>query len=277
MKALAQLADILARPGLMATAMLRRSSSASFVRKLNWDAIDYPQYAYGTYQAALQARALGVEAISAIELGVAGGNGLVALEDICESVEGEVGISISVFGFDGGEGMPQPVDYRDLPYLWQPEFFKMDVAALTARLRNAQLVLGDVAVTVPAFVEHGGFPPIGFVAFDLDYYSSTVPALRLLEADDALRLPRMFCYFDDIVGDDWELHSPFTGELLAIDEFNRRHDDLKVSRINGLGYKRRIPAAWNDMIFVAHSFSHPLYNVHIHPSHWDFSLRGSET
>lgn len=275
MRVLGRLPDMVVQPGLVVTEVLRRLPSASFVSKLRWDAMEYPQYAYGVYQAALQARALGLEATSAIELGVAGGNGLVALEEICERVASEVGVSVSVFGFDRGEGMPQPVDYRDLPCIWQPEFFRMDVTALTARLHRAELVLGDVATTVPGFVERGKFPPVGFVAFDLDYYSSTVAALRILEADDALRLPRVLCYFDDIIGDDWELHSPFTGELLAIEEFNGRHDHLKVSKINGLGYKRRIPAAWNDMIFVAHNFSHPLYNVHIHPSHWDFSLRTS--
>ncbi len=271
------LADFLVQPGLAVAAVLRRLPSTSFPKRLKWDAVDYPQYAYGTYQAALQARALGLEAITAIELGVAGGNGLIALENICERVATDVGLSVSVFGFDGGEaGMPEPVDYRDLPYLWQPGFFKMDVAALRNRLRRADLILGDVAMTVPRFIEEAAFPPIGFVAFDLDYYSSTVAALQLLEADTSLRLPRIFCYFDDVIGDDWELHSPYTGELLAIREFNRRHEKLKLSRINGLAHKRRIRAAWNDVVFVCHDFCHPLYNEHIHPSHWDFSLRESQ-
>lgn len=273
MNVLAWLADILLDPGSVVTATLKRMPSASFEKKLEWDAIDYPQYAYCTYQAALQARALGLEGMTAIELGVAGGNGLVALEDICGEVSRVVGISISVFGFDRRSGMPEPLDYRDNPYLWQPGFFEMDEAALRARLRGAELVLGDVAETIPAFLEEREFPPIGFVAFDLDYYSSTAVALRLLEGSDAQCLPRVFCYFDDIVGDDWELHSPFTGELLAIEEFNRRHEHMKVSRINGLAHKRRrVRSRWNDMVFVGHRFSHPLYDIHIHPSNWDFSL-----
>jgi hypothetical protein len=269
-----RLLSFLADPGLIARALVKRSRRATFEDKLAWDAVDRPHYAYCTYQAALQARALGMRAISVMELGVAGGNGLIALESIADIVGRAVGIDISVFGFDAGSGMPEPVDHRDLPYVWQPGFFSMDHQALLRRLRTAELVIGDVATTVPAFVHEGRFPPIGFVAFDLDYYSSTVAGFALLEGPASQRLPRTFCYFDDIVGDDWELHGPHAGELLAISEFNAGHQLVKIDPVHGLRHKRHLPAAWNDQIFVVHDFSHPLYNRHVHPSDWDLRLTG---
>jgi hypothetical protein len=61
----------------------------SFLEGLQWDKLERMAYAYGLYQAALEAKALGIPAISAVEFGVAGGNGLVALERYAEHVERE--------------------------------------------------------------------------------------------------------------------------------------------------------------------------------------------
>src|SRR5260370_34708494 len=59
--------------------VLLRWPRASFETKLKWDAVERPGYAYGTYQAARQARALGLSGISVIEMGVAGSRGGLAL------------------------------------------------------------------------------------------------------------------------------------------------------------------------------------------------------
>lgn len=250
----------------------RRSPFSSFLTRLEWDAVDRPHYAYGLLQAAVQADALGLSSISAFELGVAGGNGLVTMEELAAQVTSATGVRIEVYGFDAGGGMPNPLDYRDLPYVWQPGFFAMDPDALRARLHSARVVLGDVRETIPAFVAEGAFAPVGFVSYDLDYYSSTVHAFALLDVPPELRLPRVFCYFDDLVGDDWELHSVYTGELAAIAEYNERPGPRRIAPIHGLAHKRRIPAPWNDQIYAAHDFDHPLYDKHIHPSQWNLQL-----
>ena len=109
------------------------------------------------------------------------------------------GTVVEIFGFDSGSGMPAPADLRDAPWLIEPSYFKMDEKALRSRLTSAQLVLGDVAETVPAWTE-SSHPPIGFVAFDLDYYTSTVEALRVLAGDAERLIPRILCYFDDVFG-----------------------------------------------------------------------------
>jgi hypothetical protein len=266
------LGRLVLEPARIPREFLRRWPAASFETKLKWDALERPAYAYGTYHAARQARALGLSGISVIELGVAGGRGLLALESHARTISAQVGIEIDVYGFDLVSGIPAPRDYRDLPYVWKPGYFEMDVDLLQSRLQKSELVLGDVASTVPELLARPGLRPIGFVAFDLDYYSSTAAALALLSADASLLLPRVFCYFDDVVGDDSELHSEFTGELLAISEFNAEHHDRKLARIHGLMYKRMIAAEWHAKQFVLHFFSHPLYAKHIGRSDWQVPI-----
>lgn len=243
--------------------VLRRSDSTPYPKKVFWDAVDRPHYAYGIYQAAYNAKHQGFDAISAIEFGVAGGNGLVAMEKVADDVARETGVKVQVYGFDTGSGMPPPVDHRDLPYLWRPGDFAMDVDALKARLTTATLVLGDVDDTIDGFVETYDPAPVGFVAFDLDYWSSTVSALRLFDAPLDRLLPRVLCYMDDVIGSDVEMHCEFVGELLAIREFNDAHPDRKLAPIHGLAHKRPVPAIWNDQIWVLHCFEHPEYSTYI--------------
>jgi hypothetical protein len=263
-----RLARLLLEPPLIARELVVRWPWASIETKLRWDALSRPGYAYGTYQAARQAHALGLPGISVIELGVGGGAGLLALEGHAEAIQSLIGIQIDVFGFDLGSGLPEPRDYRDLPYVWKSGYFKMNGDQLRPRLRRAEVVIGDVADTVPAFLSRPRLLPIGFAAFDLDYYSSTISALALLGAEPESILPRAFCHFDDVIGDDSELHSEYTGELLAIHEFNARHADRKLAHIHGLAYKRLIHADWHAKQYVLHCFSHPLYVAHIGRPDW---------
>ena len=217
-----------------------------------------PQYLWPLLHAAHAAAATGVPRIAALEFGVAGGNGLLAMERAAATATELSGTEIDIFGFDTGTGMPPPADNRDAPWLIEPSYFRMDEEALRARLTRAQLVLGDVAQTVPTWAR-SDHPPVGFVAFDLDYYSSTVEALRVLEANSGGLLPRVFCYFDDLFGHGW---TDFMGVRAAIDEFNTTHDQRKVAKIHGLRYE--LPHAdldeqWHEKLYLTHLFDHPRY------------------
>ncbi|MER3424312.1 MAG: hypothetical protein C4293_14915, partial [Nitrospiraceae bacterium] len=121
------------------------------------------------------------------------------LERSAEPVEGILGISIQVYGFDTGRGLPKPQDYRDCPYLYREGAYPTDWDRLKRRLHRAHLALGLVGDTLPEFLA-SAFAPVGFPSIDLDLYSSTRDALRLLETDQGRLLPRVFCYFDDIIG-----------------------------------------------------------------------------
>jgi hypothetical protein len=218
-----------------------------------------PNYVWGVHQGAHLAKSIGIGRISVIEFGVAGGNGLVALDHIAQKVEDLLGVGIDVYGFDTGVGLPKPTDYRDLPNIWVEGAFSMDVERLKSRLARAELVLGPVEKTVPPFVAASP-APVAFIAFDLDYHSSTMQAFKLLKADQALLLPRIYSYFDDIMG---HTYSDFTGERLAIREFNSDHIKRKISPIYGLKYFLPKPydqEAWSEMFYIAHIFDHPLYS-----------------
>jgi hypothetical protein len=253
--------------------LFRRAPGLTFEARLRWDALPRPFYAYGMYHAALQAKALHISEISAIEFGVAGGQGLIEMERLAAAIARATGVRIAIYGFDTGCGNPPPRDYRDVPFVWKAGQFAMDGDKLRRRLKSAQLVIGEVGDSIRTFSDAYAPSPIGFLAFDMDYYSATKDAFRLLAEGPERFLPRAFCYFDDIVGDDTELHCEFIGELLAIREFNGEHADKKLAPIYGLAYKRRVPAAWHVKTYVLHRFDHPLYERFINPkSDWQLPL-----
>jgi hypothetical protein len=233
--------------------------------RVHYGVFPYGHYAYGTYHAAVSASRLGIPRITVIELGVAGGRGLLALEAASAEIEREVGVAIDVVGFDSGEGMPPAVDYRDLPHIWGPGFYKMEPDKLRARLTKAKLVLGNLADTMPAWLADTRRAPLGFVAFDLDYYSSTKVALQMFEGGPASHLPRVFCYFDDVCCTAIGCMSEFQGELLAIREFNEAHADRKIARIEQVRAHRPRWEIWQDRMFAFHDFAHPQYNTTVVP------------
>lgn len=221
----------------------------------------YPYYAYGVYWSAMLAKRLDVPRITAIEFGVAGGRGLLALEKVSAEIAQSLGVAIDVVGFDSGEGMPAPTDYRDLPHIWQGGFYKMDQAKLQARLSTARLVIGDVRQSLAEQVRAGKLAPVGFVAFDLDYYSSTSAALSVFAEDGPGHLPRVHCYFDDVATNDLGCMSEHVGELLAIREFNEAHATRKVSKFELLRLSRPRWEHWQEKIYVMHDFAHPQYTI----------------
>jgi hypothetical protein len=216
-----------------------------------WDTSPRPQYLAGVLAAADEARQEGVAEISVFEFGVAGGNGLLALGDVAAAVEAETGIKIAVYGFDTGSGLPELTgDYRDYPDHWQPGDYPMNEESLRSRLRpNTQLVIGNVRDTIPLVMP--GIPqPIGFVAVDVDIYSSTCDVLRIFSYRDRRMLRRVFMYCDDV---DLMFTHRFAGELLAIEEFNQSDTQVKIDQWRGIGKHRPFPeAAWLNRMFIAH-------------------------
>jgi hypothetical protein len=217
-----------------------------------------PAYIWGMLQGAGLAHTLGIPTVSALEFGVANGRGLLALERIATKVGEVSGIRIDVVGFDTGTGLPSPIDHRDVPNLLWTGRFPMDFEALQKRLTTASLVLGPIAKTLPTFLE-GRPPPVAFISVDVDLYSSTVDCLRLFEADPSLLLPRVYCYFDDILG---YTYSDCNGELLAIAEFNASYPRRPICKIHGLKFYVPNPAReakWVECFYIAHVFDHELY------------------
>src|ERR1700733_918293 len=241
---------------------IRKLGIGSYSFRYDIGAVERPHYAYMVYQAAKLAARLGESRVSILEFGVAGGIGLLALEYHAEQVEKIFPVRIEIYGFDTGAGLPPPEDYRDLPYHWKSSFFKMDVPELRKRLKRSTLVLGNVTETLSTFFSRYNPAPVGAASQDLDSYFSTVAALKLFDADNTHFLPCVICYFDDTIGGDVELYNDFTGERLAIHEFNDSHRSAKLSPVYYLSAEPAAPT-WHHQIWSLHYFDHPKYNTFV--------------
>jgi hypothetical protein len=216
------------------------------------------QYAWGVTQAVNLAARLNIPRVSLIEFGVAGGGGLLTLERLADILEEIYNISIEIYGFDTGAGLPRPSNFQDMPNLWSEGFFPMEVRKLQKRLKRAKLKLGMINETIPEFVK-SEVPPIAFISFDVDLYSSTKAALAIFDANCELFLPRVHLLFDDVMG---YTFGDQVGERLAISEFNTAHSEVKLSPIHGLRYY--VPKPYRERWmweknYMAHLFGHPLY------------------
>jgi len=241
--------------------LLRRWPVGSFQTRLALSAVDRPANAWCTYYAAWEARALGYKAVTVIEFGVAGGTGLLNLCKHKREIQRELGIEVVVVGFDSGTGLPPSNDSRDLLYFWPPGSFVMDRAALEKRLAGqASLVLGDVTNTVESWQPRED-APIGAIIFDLDFYTSTMAALRIF--NQANILPRVWCYFDDIRGYPGNAYTDRIGEREAIKQFNcdPRRQALNDHLSPAYVFKGLPAEPWHQDIYLYHRLGHPQYDI----------------
>ncbi len=210
-----------------------------------------PHYKHCLEEATSQAIKLGHKKISVIEFGVAGGRGLVCIESLCAQLSKRHPIEYDIYGFDSGEGLPNPQGYKDLPYKFGAEFYKMNIEEVRKKAPKSKLILGDVKNTVGTAFDKSRPAPIGAIFFDLDYYSSTVAALELFNMyNEKYFLPRVQCYFDDV--DCIES----LGERLAIKEFNEKNVVKKIQ--NNYATQQR-DEIFGYKIFEYHQFEHKDY------------------
>lgn len=241
--------------------LMRKFNLGTFEQRLKYDAIAYPGYAYGMYSAALQARSLGLKKISAIEFGVATGNGLIAMEKHAIEIYNSTGVEFEIYGFDSGKGLPKPTDYRDQGYFWGESFFPMDQKKLENNLNFSKLIIGEIESTIKTFIKDEATFPIGFIGFDLDYYSSTKASFEIFKLKDDLLLPRVECYMDDVGSTELLVASKGTGVLKAIEDFNNiNRKEEKIFKKEGVSQFRIIPLFWNEKLYVFHRFDHAQYN-----------------
>lgn len=243
----------------VAKQIIKKFELGSYEERLKLGAVSRPDYGYCVYQGAVLAKKLGYKRISVLEFGVAKGNGLMNFEHHAAEAERLLGVEIDIYGFDTGEGLPEPEGYRDLPYHWKKGFYKMDVPQLQGQLKKAKLVLGDIKDTAKDFFEQFNPAPIAAIAYDFDFYSSTVVALKMLEASEKYYLPRIFCYFDDTIGTEIELYNDFIGERLAINEFNQAHANIKLGNPYHF-LENKVIQPWFHRIWIGHFFEHSRYN-----------------
>jgi len=216
-----------------------------------------PQYAYGLFRATDVARYFGRSSVTVCEFGVASGDGLLNLVQLADEVSRETGVTFRILGFDTGSGLPRTEGYKDHPEIWSAGDFPMvDQDELVSKTQGkAEIVFGDIADTVDAFVESlESSCPLGFVSIDVDVYSGAKSALRCLAGPPETVLPATSLYFDDVgsfFANDW------CGELAAIREFNEEHEWRKIGPDRSLFRRTQLLAPWYACMYVCHALDHP--------------------
>jgi hypothetical protein len=245
--------------------IVKRFRLGSYEARLTYGAVKRPHYGFCIKNAAILAKKLGYSKISVIEFGVAGGRGLLNIEYHVNQIEKLYGIEFQIYGFDTGVGLPEPQGHRDLPYIWKKGFYKMNKQNLLDKKGKAKILIGNINETIKTFIELYNPAPIGALIFDMDYYSSTYSSLNILLSKDKYFLPRVFSYFDDTIGNVESLYNDYTGQRLAIRQFNKENKDIKIAVPYYLKVKL-FPQNWFNQIWIIHFFKHKKYNEYIS---WD--------
>lgn len=218
--------------------------------------IPRPQYALGLFLCAAIAKQQGIKKFSAIEFGCWEGEGILDLEHYSNEIEKIFDVKIEIYGFDGGVGMPKPIDFRDRLYQFSEGEMKTSNESIKDKIKRGRFIIGEFKKTVPNFLKTE-FAPIGCVFNDADYFSSTKESFKIFNESKNL-LPKVFLYFDDL-----NFSSKMTGELGAINDFNKTNL-LQIEEIPEMA--ETMSAYWKKWLFLGkrfyliHNFEHKLYN-----------------
>ena len=74
-------------------------------------------------------------------------------------------------------------------------------------------------------------------------------------------MPRVICYFDDVIFPERPYLCEHVGERAAIATFNEAAPGRKIGKIAYLNLTRPVQNIWCEQMYVLHDFEHPLYAV----------------
>ncbi|MDC0944661.1 hypothetical protein OAR82_02300 [Candidatus Pelagibacter sp.] len=214
-----------------------------------------PHYETILLESTIQAQKIGYKKVSVLELGVAGGNGILSLENYKKKIEKFTNVKIEIIGFDYGEGLPKIANKFDLPFIWSEGEYKIDKEKLKSKI-NSKIYFGDIKETFKEFIKTDP-AIISTIFFDFDFYSSTKNFLNEIPLNKNYFCPRVYCYFDNVFSK-FHYINEHNGELLAIREFNDENNDFKIGKsLNNLN-DFKFPLG-NDKLYSLHNFNHKNY------------------
>mgnify|MGYP000847657011 FL=1 len=233
-----------------------------FFELIKYGTIPRPNYALGILMAAHQAKELGYKKISIIELGCWNFEGLIDIENYIHDIKKFIDIDFNVYGFELGTGhIKEETNPRNRLYELSGGDYTFKKKDNLKKLQFSELVLGDVKDTVPKFLEEGHLDeaPLGFIIFDLGFYTSAKNALQLLNSDSKRYLPRSIIYSDNNY---FVLKNE--ADKAAFSEFNKEGGKM-ISPIGELA--EQLSVSWNKWIFLGKrmymlsDLKHEKYNI----------------
>ena len=237
-------------------------SFEKFFDLIKYGVLPRPNYALGILMAAHQAKELNYKKISIIELGCWNFEGLIDIENYINDIKKFIDIDFSVYGFELGSGhIKEETDPRNRLYELSGGDYAFKKDENIKKLKFSKLILGDVKETVPKFLEekHLDNAPLGFVIFDLGFYTSAKDALNLLKSKSKRYLPRTIIYSDNNY---FVLENE--ADKLAFAEFNNEGGKT-ISPIGELA--EQLSISWNKWIFlgkrmfILSDLKHEKYNI----------------
>ena len=232
-----------------------------------------PHYETILLESVIEAKKLGYKEVSILEIGVAGGNGILCLENYKNKIEKLTNVKIKIFGFDFGDGLPKTNNKFDLPFFWMAGEYKIDKKKLNNKVKS-EIFFGDIKDTFKDFIKSNP-AQISAIFCDLDYYTSTKNFLDQIPENKKFFCPRVYCYFDDVFSNHHHINE-HNGELLAIKEFNDNNEDIKIGKSLTDASDFRFPLG-NDKLFVMHNFNHIDYLKNLNYVKSDLSLNDNKS
>lgn len=227
----------------------KKFNNKNYLQFLKKGLLPRPHYALGLYYAATQAKSLGFKKLQVLEFGCHNFEGLIDLENHITDIRSFIKIEFEVYGFTLKEGLPHyPTENFNRYYRWSPKEYALSNSKNLKKLKISKVIFGDVKKTLSKYISKRKFDhnPIGFIIFDLDLYTSTKHALKILKMNDDCYLPRLINYFDDN-----SFSSIDEGELRAINEFNKKNK-RKISIIYELA--EQLSIYFKKWIFLGKRF-----------------------
>lgn len=229
--------------------------------KIYYDLVPRQPYAFGINEAFNIAKEENVKNITLIEFGVASGAGLFNMAYLASRLSKIYNIDYQIIGFDSGEGMPDPIDYRDHPELYRKGDFPPLRLKDTKLPLNTRIIYGKIKETLSEFNQEisNKDSRIAFVSIDVDYYSSSKNCFEIFKLGSENFLSKVTMYFDDINKPE---HNIYCGELLAIKEFNEQTIKRKICKMRQLRNWRLFKnALYLDQMYFLHIFDHSRRNI----------------
>lgn len=203
-------------------------------KQLRGDQLSFGHFtvSVGMLMSVWQASLLEIKHLTAVELGVSNGRGLLAMVETADYIREHTDVDIEVCGFDIVTGMPEPQGFRDHPEIWQKGEFPCEYTTLEEKIKDrTTLYIGDVAQTVPEFAKQFA-GTLGYISLDLDYYSSSMSCFPLFEMAPERYLPAVPMHVDDVNTN--FMFNPWCGEACAIETFNKGHRTRKIHEKHAL-------------------------------------------